>query len=202
LTPKVEGILLAAGESRRMGFPKPLLRIGDDTFLARTAAVMLSAVNRLIIVTGAHQEKVESAVPSIPGIVSVHNANWPLGQLSSIKVGLGAVGANAAGVVVHLADHPMVRPETVQKLVAEYRRTLKPIVLARHEGQRGHPVLFDRSVFDEIMEAPEDRGARVVVNADPARVVYLDVYDPGVVLDLDTPADLAKVGLSPPPRSN
>jgi molybdenum cofactor cytidylyltransferase len=200
LRPFVEGILLAAGESRRMGFPKPLLRIDDETFLARAAATMLSAVERLIIVTGAHRERVEAAVPQTSWIVVVHNANWPLGQLSSIKTGLVAVSADAAGVVVHLADHPLVRPETVQGIVDKYRQTGKLIAVARHAGHRGHPVLFDRSVFGEILEAPDDQGARVVVNADPERVVYLDVDDAGVILDLDTPADLVKVGLAPPPE--
>jgi molybdenum cofactor cytidylyltransferase len=199
LRPFVEGILLAAGESRRMGFPKPLLRIGDETFLARAATTMLSAVERLIVVTGAHRERVEAAMPQTPRISVVHNVNWQLGQLSSIKTGLVAVSPEADGVVVHLADHPLVRPQTVEGIVEKYRLTRKPIAVARHAGHRGHPVLFDQSVFGELMAAPEDQGARVVVNADLERVVYLDVDDAGVILDLDTPADLVKVGLPPPP---
>lgn len=197
---KIEGILLAAGESRRMGFPKPLLRIGDTTFIAHTAATMLAAVDRLIIVTGAHRERVQRAVPCGPGVVTVHNPDWVRGQLSSIKAGLAAVTADSDAVIVHLADHPMVKVETVRGVVKEYARTLKPVVIARHGGRRGHPVLFDRSLFGELIAAPEDQGARVVVNADPARVAYLDVDDPGVVLDLDTPADLANAGLAPPPH--
>ena len=109
------------------------------------------------------------------------------------------MSADSDAVVVHLADHPLVEAETFRALVSEYERTLKPIVIARHDGRRGHPVLFARSIFAELFAAPEDRGARVVVNADPGRVVYADVDDPGVVLDLDTPADLANAGLAPPP---
>lgn len=196
---KLEGILLAAGESRRMGFPKPLLTIGSTTFVAHTAAVMLAAVDRLIVVTGAHRERVEIAIPPGPRIMIVHNPDWPRGQLSSIRAGLGAVSPDSDAVVVHLADHPLVKPETVRAMTAVYQRTLKPIVIARHQGRRGHPVLFARSIFKELFTAPEDRGARMVVNADPERVVYVDVDDPGVVLDLDTPADLASAGLAQPP---
>lgn len=196
---KLDGILLAAGESRRMGFPKPLLRIGDTTFVAHAAAAILTAVDRLIVVTGAHRERVEAAVPSDPRIAVVYNPEWVRGQLSSIKAGLAAVSPDSDAVIVHLADHPMVKPETFRTLAGEYERTRKPIVSARHRGRRGHPVLFARSIFAELFVAPEDRGARVVVYADPGRVGYADVDDPGVVLDLDTPADLADAGLAPPP---
>ena len=196
---QIEGILLAAGESRRMGFPKPLLRIGTTTFLAHTAATMLSVVSRLIIVIGAHADRVGAAVPPRENVKTVRNPNWDRGQLSSLKAGLGAVSADCRAVIVHLGDHPMVKPETFQNLVAEYELSRKPIVIARHNGRRGHPVLFDRSLFAELVGAPEEQGARVVVNADPARVVYFDADDPGVILDLDTPADLARAGLAPPP---
>jgi molybdenum cofactor cytidylyltransferase len=101
----------------------------------------------------------------------------------------------------HLADHPLVTPATFRALVDGYNKTRRPIVVARFHGRRGHPVIFDHSVFAELMAASEDEGARVVVNADPQRVLYVDVEDPGVVLDLDTPADLVKAGLPPPPKA-
>ena len=135
----------------------------------------------------------------------VENPNFNRGQLSSLKVGLAEVIAGGpqavAAVVVHLADHPLVAPATFRALVDDYRKTASPIVVARYNGRRGHPVIFDRAVFAELMAAPEHQGARVVVNADAARVRYVDVDDPGVVLDLDTPADLALAGLPPPPTT-
>ena len=196
--PRVEGILLAAGESRRMGYPKPLLRIGDETFLAHTAAIMLEVVQRLIIVLGAHSERIRPAVPADPRIVVVENPHYERGQLSSLKVGLPPGPASAA--IVHLADHPLVKRATFKALVAEYGRSRKPIVIARCRGRRGHPVIFARALFGELLRAPEDQGARVVVNADPSRVAYVDVDDAGVTTDLDTPADLERVGLPTPPK--
>ena len=200
MTREIDGILLAAGESRRMGYPKPLLRIGDETFLAHTAAIMLEVVERLIIVLGAYSERIRPAVPRDSRIVVVENPHYERGQLSSLKAGLSAASPAASAAIVHLADHPLVKPATFEALVAEYRRSGKPITITRCLGRRGHPVIFARALFDELLSAPEDQGARVVVNADPSRVVYVDVDDAGVTTDLDTPTDLERVGLPVPPE--
>jgi molybdenum cofactor cytidylyltransferase len=128
----------------------------------------------------------------------VDNPNWDQGQLSSIKAGIRAVAPDASAALIHLTDHPTVKAETFAAVVDAYRQSKKPIVIARHGGRRGHPVLFDRSLFAELLDAPEDQGARVVVNADASRVVYVDVDDPGILLDLDTPEDLARAGLELP----
>ena len=195
----IEGILLAAGESRRMGFPKPLLWIGNETFVEHLCRAILPVVSRLIVVTGGYADRVRAAIPADSRIDAVMNPDYIRGQLSSIKAGLRAISLDADAAIVHLADHPLVRPETFDRILDAYRTSDAPIIIARCEGRRGHPVLFRRSIFDELMAAPEDVGARAVVQADPARVLYVDVDDPGVGLDLDTPADLVKAGLPPPP---
>jgi molybdenum cofactor cytidylyltransferase len=196
----LEGIVLAAGESRRMGYPKPLLEIGGRTFIEQIAVTMLAVVLRVVIVIGAHRERVRAAIPRDARIAIVENPNYSRGQLSSLKVGLSAIQPDAAGALVHLGDHPMVRVETFRAIVDCYNRKGKPIVIARYDGHRGHPVIFDRAMFTELQSAPEEEGARHVVDADAARVAYVEVNDPGINLDLDTPSDLARAGLPPPPR--
>ncbi len=196
----LDGIMLAAGESRRMGYPKPLLRIGRQTFIEHIAGTMLAVVPRLVIVLGAHSDRVRAAIPHDARITIVENPNYARGQLSSLKVGLSAIQPHAAGALVHLGDHPMVRAETFQAMVNYYDETGNPIVIARHNGHRGHPVIFDRAMFSELESLPEEEGARHVVNADASRVAYVDLPDPGINLDLDTPSDLARAGLPPPPR--
>ncbi len=197
--PLIEAILLAAGESRRMGYPKPLLQIGGQTFVEHLSYAMLTAVPRLIVVVGAHSERVRPAIPRDPRIVVVENPNYARGQLSSIKAGLARVSLDAAAAMIHLCDHPTVKAQTFAALPDQYVKSQKPVVIARFRGHRGHPVLFDRSIFAELMRAPEDQGARVVVDADLSRVSYVEVDDPGVVLDLDTPEDLTRAGLTRPP---
>jgi molybdenum cofactor cytidylyltransferase len=196
----LEGILLAAGESRRMGYPKPLLKLGSRTFIEILVSAMLPSVARLIVVVGAHAGAVRGAISFDPRVAVVENPDYLRGQLSSIKAALTHVRPDAAGVLIHLADHPMVRADTFAAVIDGYRRSGGRIAIARYQGRRGHPVLFARELFGELAAAPEDQGARVVVAADPARVTYVDVEDAGVVTDLDTPEDLERAGLARPPR--
>jgi molybdenum cofactor cytidylyltransferase len=195
-----EGILLAAGESRRMGYPKPLLKLGSRTFIEMLADAMLQSVERLLVVVGGHADAVRGAIPADPRILVVENPDFLSGQLSSIKAALPRVASTAAGALIHLADHPMVRAETFAAVIDCYRSVGKPITIARYQGRRGHPVLFARDLFVELAGAPEDQGARAVVAADPSRVAYVDVDDPGVLTDLDTPEDLERAGLGRPPE--
>jgi molybdenum cofactor cytidylyltransferase len=116
-----------------------------------------------------------------------------------LKCAIQATSADVDGVLVHLTDHPLVQIGTFRALADAYEVTRSAILIARHGGHRGHPVLFAKGVFSELLAAPEGEGARFVVNSDPARVVYVDVEDAGVNLDLDTPADLQEAGLAPPP---
>ncbi len=165
-----------------MGYPKPLLEVGGRTFIEQIADTMLAVVPRLVIVIGAHRERVRAAIARDVRIAIIENPDYSRGQLASLKVGLGAIQPDSAGAIVHLGDHPMVRVETFRAIVDSYNRTGKPIVIARHDGRRGHPVIFDRALFGELMSAPEGEGARSVVNADASRVAYVDLDDPGINL--------------------
>ncbi|MGH7839468.1 MAG: nucleotidyltransferase family protein, partial [Candidatus Binataceae bacterium] len=146
-TIELHGILLAAGESRRMGFPKPLLKIDSETYLTRLVAAMLTAVPNLTLVLGAQADRVRAAAPTDARVAIVQNDNFTRGQLSSLKTGLAAAPPTAQAVMVHLIDHPMVCPATFGGVVAAYARTGAAIVIARYDGRRGHPVIFDRALF-------------------------------------------------------
>jgi len=183
-----------------MGYPKPLLKIGDHTFVEQVIATMLEVVHEVVVVLGAHAERIRPAIPDDYRLTIIENRNFLRGQLSSLQIGIRALPAEIDGVMVHLADHPTVRADTFRAVLSSYGHGGKQIVIARHQGRRGHPVIFDRSVFDELMHTPDAEGARAVVNADPSRVSYVDIDDPGVVLDLDTPEDVEQAGLVAPPR--
>jgi molybdenum cofactor cytidylyltransferase len=198
MKPAVQGVLLAAGESRRMGFPKPLLEIEGRTFVDHLARAMLEVVPRLIIVIGAHAERVRSAIRPDSRITIVENPDYSRGQLTSAKAGLRALATDAAAAMLHLIDHPRVTAATFRRIVDEYEHRRPAILIARYQGRRGHPVIFDRALFEELLAVPEDRGANAVVNRDRSRISYFETDDPGVTLDLDEPADLAAAGLSIP----
>lgn len=207
--PDIRAILLAAGESRRIGFfPKPLLRMphSPQTFVEHLTRSILQSVPQLTIVIGAQAARIRAIVEAHPewshSVTIVENPDYLRGQLSSLKTALRLIKSCANplcdAVLVHLCDHPFVAHATFGALVTEYARMRPRILIARNFARRGHPVVFDRGLFDELLDAREDQGARVVVNRDPSRVSYLDVDDPGVTLDLDTPPDLKAAGVDLP----
>ena len=188
-------IILAAGDSTRMGTPKALLPDPDGRpFVARLVRSFSAAgLDEIVIVTGAtHDAIVEALAADGPpvGPVCVGNPDPSRGQLSSLWVGLDAVARpDVDGVLVTPVDIPMIRPATIRQVVDAWSHTRAPIVRPAVGARHGHPVLFDRIVFDDLRRASLTEGARVVVHANIDRVVNVAVDDEGCLLDVDTPAD-------------
>ena len=188
-------IILAAGDSTRMGRPKALLPDPDGRpFVARLLRTFAAAgVTDVVVVTGSLHTAIAAAVaadqpPVTPTLVN--NPQPSLGQVSSLWVGLGAVAKPGIdGALVTLVDIPMVRSSTVQRVIDAWTESRAPIVRPAVGGRHGHPVLFDRSLFDALRHAPLTEGARAVVHANADRIVNVDVDDHGCLLDVDTPSD-------------
>jgi CTP:molybdopterin cytidylyltransferase MocA len=178
----IAGILLAAGESRRMGFPKALLPYQGTTFLGHLVNVLTGQVDPLIVVSGA----VELHVPGV-----IVNKDWRLGQLSSLQCGLRALPADAEGALVALVDHPCVDRALVARLIAEFEAHHPPLLIPTYKGRRGHPMIFSRALFPELMAAPLDQGARVVVHRYPP--LHVPVDNEGILSDLDDPETYRRV---------
>jgi molybdenum cofactor cytidylyltransferase len=193
----ISAILLAAGESRRMGSAKALLPYQGQTFIARICNAFLTAgVDELIVVLGARADELRHALPTHHKLRSVVNSRYSLGQLSSLMVGIGALSSESEATLVNLVDHPLVEVGTIKALMASFRTAPLPILIASYQGKRGHPVLFSNQVYGEILAAPLDQGAKVVVRKDPTRVREIPLEDPGILADIDTPEDYARyVGL-------
>jgi molybdenum cofactor cytidylyltransferase len=186
----ISGILLAAGESRRMGSPKALLRYQGTTFVERICRAYLTAgVDELIVVLGARAYELRRAIPAHPILRTVVNPRYFQGQLSSLMTGIGALSPDSEAAVVNLVDHPLISAQTIGALIASFRADPLPILIASYNGKRGHPVLFSKHVYGEILAAPLDQGAKVVVRKDPSRVRELPLDDPGILADIDTPED-------------
>lgn len=188
----ISAIILAAGRSTRMGRPKPLLTYGGRPFVARICDTLFQGgAGEVVVVLGAYLFDVERAVPKDPRIKIAVNPDYHQGQVLSLQCGIRSLGAASRALLGMPVDCPGVRPETVGRLVAAFEAEGWPIILPTFQGRRGHPTLFARAVYDELLSAPLDRGARVIVRKDPARVREVPVEDPGILLDIDTPEDYA-----------
>ncbi|MEW6299032.1 MAG: nucleotidyltransferase family protein [Thermodesulfobacteriota bacterium] len=189
----ISGILLAAGESRRMGRPKALLRYHGQTFLERGCAAFLAAgVDELVVVLGARADELRGAAPVHPAVRVVVNTRAFQGQLSSLMVGIGTLSPGSEAAVVNLVDHPLVTADTIRALITAFRVTPAPILIASYRGRRGHPVVFSAELYGELLAAPLDQGAKAVVRKDPTRVREIPLDDPGILADIDTPEDYAR----------
>ncbi len=189
MSASVAAIVLAAGESSRMGRPKPLLPLNGTTFLGHLLdQIRASRVDRTVVVLGHRPEQVMEAMPEVRPL-AVINERYQLGQLSSLIVGLATVGDDADAVLLCLADQPFVTAELIDELIEGYEATHLPIVVPVHAGRRGHPVLFASPVFGELRAAPLDQGARVVVRAHAEEILEIATDEPGVLADVDTPEE-------------
>ena len=192
-------IILAAGDSRRMGTPKALLPDPDGRpFVARLVRSFSAAgIDEIVVVTGVmHVAIVDAIVTDAPPArpLCVRNPDPSRGQLSSLWAGLeAAIRSDTEGVLVTPVDIPMIRTATIRQVVDAWVRTHAPIVRPVVGERHGHPVLFDRVTFEALREAPLTEGARVVVHANADRVVNVAVDDEGCLVDIDTPADYEAV---------
>jgi CTP:molybdopterin cytidylyltransferase MocA len=202
----IGAVVLAAGASSRMGRPKAALPLGDrgETVLSRGVSSLLAAgVPRVVVVAGAHPEAVRLALRAPdPRVGVVDNPEWRAGQLSSLLCGLAALDRpELEAVLMTLVDVPLVVPDTIRRLVRRWRETVAPIVRPARGEEHGHPVLFDRCLFEELRAADPAQGAKPVVRAHAHELLNVPVSDEGAFLDLDTPADyeraLARVGAHP-----
>jgi molybdenum cofactor cytidylyltransferase len=183
--------ILSAGESRRMGSPKALIPYRGTTFAGHLLDVIQHPrVGIVRVVLGAGADKIRERLQLDPAVV-VLNPDWPSGQLSSIQAAVRSLPKDeTAGLILCPVDHPIVSADLVAKLIAEFDSTGNPVVLPAYRGRRGHPVIFRASLYDELLAASPEVGARQVVWAHQADVVEVPTEEEGIVLNLNDPETL------------
>jgi len=180
------GLILAAGESRRMGSPKALLEFQGETFLDRLIGLFSRRCMPVIAVLGAQHEIVRAGLRRAGDALLVENPEFRLGQLTSMQCGLRAVPADAGGVLFTLVDHPAVTPATIAALLD--CGAPAPLRIPRCDGRRGHPIWISRSLMPEFLALPVGSSAREVVTRHSSEIAYIEVDDPGILADVDDPA--------------
>ncbi len=186
-------VILAAGESRRMGQPKALLPVPGteppENFLDRMIGLFAAHSDPVIVVLGANADLIRSGVTRAAQATFVVNDRYAEGgQLSSLQCGLRAVPDGVSGVLFTPVDFPRVMPQTVAGVAAAFLRgAVCGLVIPRYRGRRGHPVCVARRFIGEFLNLPEGTQARQVIHRHEAEACYVDVDDPGILRDVDDP---------------
>lgn len=183
-------IILAAGESRRIGQPKQLLPFGGKTMLECVIDAFRSPrVDEIIVVLGHKAEEITAKIGSqaetpVPPTI-VRNKRYQQGMFTSVQAGLRALPEQATLVMIGLCDQPRLLPTTVEKLINEFEKKQHKILIPMYEGRQGHPLLFRAAYAKEILALDESLTLKHLLAAHAADVARLPVTDEGVLIDID-----------------
>jgi molybdenum cofactor cytidylyltransferase len=182
-------LLLAAGESKRMGEPKMLLPFGQKTIIEHIVDnILASKADKTLVVLGSHREKIFSKISGRP-VLTVVNHRYKEGMLSSIQTGFEALPKETLAAIVFLGDQPLIPFSVIDDLIEGYRRTQKGILLPVHKKNRGHPILIDMKYKHEVLTLSPDIGLRALVHGHPEDMLEVEVNSPHILKDIDKPED-------------
>ena len=200
---KIAAIILAAGQSKRMGQPKMLLPWGESTVLGQVVKTFAeAALPQIVVVTGAQREPISALVSQLASqypVRSVYNPDYESGEmLSSMQCGLASLGAAVEATLIGLGDQPQLTTISVRGMLAMHASSGGPIIVPSFQRRRGHPWLVERQLWAEIRAMKTPETARDFLNQHAERIRYFEVDSPSVNQDLDTPEEYARlVGSGP-----
>lgn len=193
ISPHISGILLAAGASQRMGRPKLLLPWKSGTIIEQVIDTYLrSILAELVVVIGAHADEVRMLVSPKAAVV-VENYRYEEGMSTSIRCGVQAASPAADAYLIALADQPLITADAVDCLVQAFAAEKPLIAAAAYQGRRGHPVVFDRALHQELCTLQGDEGGKRLIGKYARQVLYVELGSSAVFTDIDTPEDYDKV---------
>lgn len=186
----IAAVVLAAGQSKRMGRPKMTLPWGNTTVIGRVVQVLSEAgISPIWVVTGGSHAEVEEALQGSPAR-TIFNSDFANDEmLVTFQVGLAALGQGVEGALVVLGDQPQIETGVVESVTAAYRSSHAPLVVPSYHMHRGHPWLLDRSLWPSVLSLHSPATLRDFLNENASQIDYLPVLTDSILLDLDTPAD-------------
>jgi molybdenum cofactor cytidylyltransferase len=190
-------VILSGGASRRMGSPKALLPYQGRPFLEHLLDVAKHpSIGARRVVLGPDANAISSQVALKPEEIVI-NKDWERGQLSSIQAAIRSLPKNIDGLLLLPVDHPLISESLVADLIDSFQKSHAAIALPLYEGRRGHPVIFAARLFEELLNAPEETGARAVVWAHKNEICEVSTTEEGCVLNLNDPAAFEKISRGP-----
>ena len=185
----IRAIILAAGESRRMGRPKLLLPFGGKTIIETVVDNAVgSKTDGVLVVLGSNAEKIAEKVRGY-SVETTVNPEFHQGMLSSIQWGFESLPGDTQAVLVMLGDQPLIPSSVIDKVIAGYKQMGKGIVLPTYKKRRGHPILVDMKYRDEVKRLDPDKGLRALVHNHAEDILEVEVDAPGILKDIDTVED-------------
>ncbi len=192
--PQVSLVLLAAGESRRMGTPKQLLSYKGTSLIRHAANIVVkSNCDRIIVVLGANSDRISTEISDLP-ICVTYNTQWQQGMSTSIATGIKALlqmKVNFEAIIVALADQPFITAQVYNRLIERYCQNQLKAVASNYSDTLGVPALFDLTLIPELLKMKQKGGAKQLLNQYSDRTFNLDL--PEAAVDIDTPADYQKL---------
>jgi molybdenum cofactor cytidylyltransferase len=182
-------VILAAGESKRMGEAKLLLPFGEKTIIETVINnVIQSKVEKILVVLGSAREKIEQKIKNY-SLKIAFNPKFRSGMLSSVHAGFQALPEHAQAALIVLGDQPSISTSVINELIDAYKRTRKGIVLPVYKSERGHPVLIDMKYRSEVENLSPDIGLRGTVYNHPEDILEVDVETSSIFQDIDYESD-------------
>ena len=182
-------LVLAAGESIRMGRSKQLLPFANKTILETVIDhINQSTVDETLIVLGSNREKIEEVIKNLP-VKSVYNPRFKEGMLTSVQKGFVSLPEEVEAVLVFLGDQPMIPSSVIDQIVSAYHSSEKGIILPVYGQKRGHPVLIDNKYRQELANLNPEIGLRELIHDHPEDILEVNLDSSSILEDIDTPED-------------
>lgn len=182
-------IILAAGASRRMGSPKQLLKIDNQTLIERTIAITQALEHqRTVVVLGANAERITPFISPHSSLDYIFNENWEKGMGITLKAGLKFlldIEKDLSAIIVMVCDQPYLSTKKLQELIDRFHETNAAIVATTYNNIKGVPALFSKALFDKLIALDKDEGARKIIKGYKGKIELIDF--PKGIYDLDTP---------------